>query len=227
MAEEKQRYPMLPIQHWWALRRKFKQSIPGVVTDSYLSTVLNMQANSARANILPFIKKLAIIDEDGRTTERAALWRDDASYPDVCKAMLSEVYPKELLDAVPDPVHERAIAERWFAQKTRVGEAAAGKMAALYAVLVEADASKQPDQKDRSVKPAQERPAQRQKEKPKQAPTATPPLQHHVEYPRTPSAPSVPGININLEIHISADATPDQIDQIFASMSKHIYPNRG
>lgn len=32
-----------------------------------------------------------------------------------------------------------------------------------------------------------------------------------------------PGININLQIHISADATPDQIDQIFASMSKHIY----
>jgi hypothetical protein len=32
-----------------------------------------------------------------------------------------------------------------------------------------------------------------------------------------------PGININLEIHISADTSPDQIDQIFASMAKHIY----
>ena len=31
------------------------------------------------------------------------------------------------------------------------------------------------------------------------------------------------GININLEIHISSDATPDQIDSIFASMAKHIY----
>ena len=35
--------------------------------------------------------------------------------------------------------------------------------------------------------------------------------------------PSAPGLNINLQIHISADATPDQIDQIFSSMAKHIY----
>ncbi len=40
MAEQKKSYPMLPIAHWWALRKKFKQSIPGVVTDSYLATVL-------------------------------------------------------------------------------------------------------------------------------------------------------------------------------------------
>lgn len=32
-----------------------------------------------------------------------------------------------------------------------------------------------------------------------------------------------PDININLQIHISSDATPDQIDKIFESMSKHIY----
>jgi hypothetical protein len=33
-------FPMLPIAHWWTLRKKFKQSIPGVVTASYLATVL-------------------------------------------------------------------------------------------------------------------------------------------------------------------------------------------
>jgi len=32
-----------------------------------------------------------------------------------------------------------------------------------------------------------------------------------------------PEVNINLQIHISADASPDQIDQIFMSMSKHLY----
>jgi hypothetical protein len=51
MAEQKKSFPMLPINHWWTLRKKFKQSIPGVVTDSYLATVLNMQVNSARANV--------------------------------------------------------------------------------------------------------------------------------------------------------------------------------
>jgi hypothetical protein len=225
MADQTKSFPMLPIGHWWALRKKFKQSIPGVVTDSYLSTVLDMQANSARANVLPFLKQLGIIDDDGKTGERATLWRDDGSYPEVCKEMVSETYPKELLDAVPNPNQDRQLAERWFAQKTGAGEAAVRRMASLYAVLVEADASKQPDQvkKDR---PAQERPAQREKERPKQNPTSAPSQQPHVEH-RTPPAPTAPGININLQIHISADATPDQIDQIFASMSKYIYPNRG
>jgi len=42
MAEAKS-FPMLPGAHWWALRDKFKQSIPGVVTESYLAAALNMQ----------------------------------------------------------------------------------------------------------------------------------------------------------------------------------------
>jgi hypothetical protein len=32
-----------------------------------------------------------------------------------------------------------------------------------------------------------------------------------------------PELHINLQIHISSDSSADQIDQIFASMSKHIY----
>jgi hypothetical protein len=50
LAEQKKSFPMLPIAHWWKLRKKFKQSLPGVVSDGYLATVLKMGANSARAN---------------------------------------------------------------------------------------------------------------------------------------------------------------------------------
>jgi hypothetical protein len=32
-----------------------------------------------------------------------------------------------------------------------------------------------------------------------------------------------PAIHINLQIHISADASTEQIDQVFVSMAKHIY----
>lgn len=32
-----------------------------------------------------------------------------------------------------------------------------------------------------------------------------------------------PSIHIDIQIHISADAKPEQIDQIFASMAKHLY----
>lgn len=32
-----------------------------------------------------------------------------------------------------------------------------------------------------------------------------------------------PSIHINIQVHISPDASPDQIDKIFESMSKHLY----
>ena len=38
--------------------------------------------------------------------------------------------------------------------------------------------------------------------------------------------PSEPSIHIDLQIHISPEATPEQIDQIFASMRRHLYRNK-
>jgi hypothetical protein len=121
-GEARKSYPMLSPSHWWALRKKFRQSIPGVVTDSYLATVLDMAANSARANVLPFLKTLGLIDQDGKPTERVKLWRDDESYADVCQAMLKEIYPDELLEAITNSASDRAKTDRWFANKSGFGE---------------------------------------------------------------------------------------------------------
>ncbi len=233
MAEEKEKksFPMLPIAHWWQLRKQFKKSIPGAVTDNYVATILGMQPNSARANVLPFLEDLGIIGEDNRPTERATLWRDDEHYAEVCKAILKEVYPQDLLDAVPDPNTNRAQAERWFAHRTGAGEAAVKRMAGLYAVLADADASKQPDEKrEAKERPPKERPPKERAaasapvgSTPTKAPHPSADPREHERQEREQNR-SAPGININLQVHISADATPDQIDQIFASMAKHIYP---
>lgn len=216
MAEQKKTYPMLPTAHWWALRKKFKQSIPGVVTDGYLATVLQMQPNSARANVLPYLKDVKIIDDDGKTGERAKQWRDDTRYPTVCKEILEEVYPQELRDAVTDST-QRDQAESWFAHATGTGEAAAGRMAQFYTLLLEADPAKQTTS-DKSDKPKKATKLEPKAEKKPAVPPAVPAPGHvstqHLEGP---------GIHINLEVHISADSTPDQIDAIFASMAKHIY----
>ena len=231
-GEGKKSYPMLPISHWWTLRKKFRQSIPGVVTDSYLSTVLNMGQNSARANVLPFLKVLGIIDSEGKTAERAKLWRDDQHYPDVCKAILKEVYPDELLHAVPDPVNEKTQAKSWFAQQTGVGEDAASRMVALYTILVEADPTKEPStekkvastkaqSKTSVISPKRNKPSVQQNG---HTPTkAIPPQEGSRDVLSGGSQFQSPPVHINLQIHISADASPDQIEQIFASMSKHLY----
>jgi hypothetical protein len=215
---------MLPAGHWWALRKKFKQSIPGVVTDNYLATVLDMEVKSARANVLPFLRTLGIIDDDGKPKERAKLWRDDEHYPEVCEAILKEIYPKDLLDAVADPKTSRDKAERWFANHTGAGEAACRRMAVLYTVLMEANpagetgGSKTGESTKASKKsPEKSRAARKEKAERPPNPSPTPPAAQN------PATPTGPGININLQVHISADASADQIEQIFAAMAKHIY----
>lgn len=224
MAEPKKTFPMLPAGHWWALRRKFKQSIPGVVTTNYLATVLEMGVDSARANVYPFLRVLGIIDDDGKTTERAKHWRDDIHYAEVCKKMLAEVYPEELLQAVPNPRENRDGAKRWFANHTGSGDAACARMAALYTVLVEADPAGggEPQKVAPAKQKKQKAPEKKASESlPKVKEASVPPS----EAPDTPqkNVNNGPDVSLNLQIHISADASPDQIEQIFASMAKHIY----
>ncbi len=220
MAEKKSTFPMLPVGHWWGLRNKFKQSIPGTVTASYLATVLDMQETSARANVLPFLQALGIIDDEGKTLDRAKQWRDDHQYPVVCKQMQEELYPDELIHAVPDPASDAAAAKRWFGNHTGAGDAAVRRMAALYTVLVEADPSKQKAAKKGAAKKA----APAKKAAKKTAKTTPPPRSGNGDTTPTSHKDSGgPGIHINLQVHISSDATPDQIDQIFESMAKHIY----
>lgn len=225
MAEPKKSFPMLPVAHWWALRKKFKQSIPGVVTDNYLSTVLDMSVDSARANVLPFLKVLGIIDDEGKTKERAKLWRDDHHYPEVCKAITAEVYPKDLLESVPTP-EDKTAAKRWFANHTGSGDSACSRMASLYSVLIAADPASQPDGQSVKAKEKVPKRAAAQKSKGSNSTAPSPAL---APTPAPTSAPAPkskgPEINLNLQIHISADASPDQIEQIFSSMAKHIYPS--
>lgn len=218
----KKTFPMLPGNHWWALRAKFKQSIPGVVTDNYLSAALRMQPKSARANVLPYLKDIGLVDEEGKTQDIAKAWRDDQQYAEVCKQIRERVYPDELPSAAPDPSADRETISRWFAQHTGAGNSAVRRMTQFYIILAEADLAKSPKKKANKPKKADKKAKEKKTEK-KDAittPTVTkPPVTAKELQPTT----GVPGVSINLEIHISADATPDQIDKIFESMAKHIY----
>lgn len=211
---------MLPVSHWWSLRLRFQTSIPGVITSSYVASALNMKEVSARANVLPYLRQVGIIDEEGKPKNRAREWRDDKQYAEVCKNIVEETYPSELKDACPEPVSDRACVERWFANRTGSGKTAIQKMVTFYITLLEADASKAPVLKG-SKAPAK---SKTQKAAPKAINKGivrpTSPAANDISSPHEPSKPS---IHINLEVHISADASPDQIDKIFESMAKHIY----
>jgi hypothetical protein len=223
MAERKTSYPMLPVSHWWQLRKNFKRSIPGTVTASYLAASLNMKEVSARTNVLPYLEQLGIIDNEGKTLDRARQWRDDAQYADVCKEMREEVYPQELRDAVPDPTEDRAAATRWFANHTGKGEAAVNRMVATYSLLMEADASKEQDKSTRSRAEGTGKSNKPASKKTTSKPKAQDSGKRDEKPNQSGGTSDGPGVYINLQVHVSSDATPDQIDQIFASMAKHIY----
>lgn len=219
MAERKS-FPMLPGKHWWTLRDKFKQSMPGVVTDSYLAAALNMQPKSARNNVLPYLKDIGLIDEEGKIQDLAKAWRDDHQYADVCNTIRDAVYPGDLLAAAPDPSADRGAVGRWFANHTGAGASAVRRMVQFYAIVLEADVTKPREKKtNTNTRPTKAKPKPSVQKKPEsRMGTQTP--------PSTPPAPlpqGMPGVSINLEIHISADASPDQIDKIFESMAKHVY----
>ncbi|HTV03842.1 MAG TPA: DUF5343 domain-containing protein [Acidobacteriaceae bacterium] len=143
--EERKSFPMLAPSHWWKLRSKFHQSIPGVVTDSYLATVLEMAEVSARNNVMPSLKAFGLIGQDGKPAELVKQWRDDEGYASACKTILDTTYPDELIHVIDDVATGRPKAERWFQNKAGVGQNAAGKMASIFMVVYEADASKASD----------------------------------------------------------------------------------
>jgi hypothetical protein len=108
-------------------------------------------------------------------------------------------------------------------------------MAATYTILLEADASKQPNAERKTVPPKKvlQRVVTAAREVPGPKPEGgvgtnrnTKPIHSETETPhKQPPFSKGPDVNINLQIHISADASSDQIDQIFASMAKHLYKN--
>ena len=221
--DKKTSFPVIPIAHWWVLRKKFKQSIPGVVTDNYIASVLNMQLSSARANVLPALKATKIIDGDGKPLERAKRWRDDAQYSKVCEEIRHDIYPEELLTGIPNPSSDRAAAESWFANHTGGGQAAVRKIAQFYILLSEADPSKAPSDSEATTKAKPQVKTTPKTKKPMSLPDLAPVVKTGATKDSGQTPPTGPSVYINLQVHISADASTDQIEQVFANMAKHIY----
>lgn len=216
---------MLPPKNWWTIRNRFKQSVPATISKNYLATVLDVSEGAAR-NVLPALKLLGLTTEENRTTDRANDWRVDSEYKSVCKNIVSEVYPEELVHAVPDPIADFDTAVRWFMREAGVGQGAARNMARLYQLLQKADpidgegvSANKSSSKSRKGKTAnQVKPlAEKNKLEPKTSTLQGQPT----EPPMMPEG--APTLHIDVQVHISPDSSPEQIDAIFSSMAKHLY----
>ncbi len=238
MAEEKKKgYPKIPKANWFLLRDKFKQRTPERVSPSYVATALGMGEASASANIIPPLRVFGLIDEAGKPSDLAYDWRDDSKYAEVCKQILENTYPQELRDLFHDRGAATKDVENWFARSAKVGQSAARAYAATYLMLLEGDLDKVKEQNGTKTKTANSvsKPI---KPSPKaqaaiKAPQVASATTSELAKPVTNKHPGSgddwperrgfsPKLHVDIQIHISPDSSPEQIDKIFESMAKHL-----
>ena len=103
MADQNNSYPTISEKKWWTIREKFKASLPATVSPNYINTLLTLSSEaSAKSNVIVPLRRLGLIDDDGKPTDLANDWRMDNKYSNSCNEMVNDVYPQELLDLFPD-----------------------------------------------------------------------------------------------------------------------------
>lgn len=236
MSEDtKKTYPSIPANNWWALRKKFRSTIPREVTQTYLASALNMDAASARKNVLPSLRLIGLVDKDGKPTDLAVRWRDDGQYRQVCQAILESVYPQELKDLAPDTSVDRSTVQSWFANHLGVGEVAARKFTAFYFLLCDGNPQKETDGAGTTTK---SRATVTQKRRKSAAIDAPAPQIHkpevvaqQAEEPAKPPTRSIlpagleriaPQIHFNIQVVLPENALPETYDAIFKSIATHL-----
>jgi hypothetical protein len=226
MAETSKSFPNIPVIHWLSLRGQFKRTIPGTITSNYLASVLKMSEINAKVNILPSLKQIGLIDSDGKTNqELAKQLRDDALYPKLCNSILVKIYPQELRDAFPDKDSDKEQIKTWFMNNSGIGNSAAGRISAFYTAILEADLT---PPKPGVVKKTQDAKIKPAKKKPQGGSVLNLDNDSSNEVSKEPKVnqnqkSKGPDLNINIQIHISSDASSDQIKSIFENMAKYIY----
>lgn len=220
-------YPKIPESNWWAIRTQFRKSLPPIVSGSYLKSLLSLTSDRAATNLLPPLKQIGLIDDEGRPTDRANEWRDDAKYHSVCQAILREVYPPELLSLFAGPEFDRDKIAQWFMTTAKLGDGTAKAAASMYILLnceeIKADTSTNGNSptkkttKKTTVRKAETSSAELPSRQSVSIDLSNSPNMSNSERLSSPT------LHIDLQIHISPDASSEQIDSIFASIAKHLY----
>lgn len=239
MTDEKlHTYPDIPLNQWWKLRALFRGRLVDNISIKYLEDALAVKPPSAKG-IYRNLQLFGFIDKDGKTTERANQWRVDDHYSQVCKDIMSEIYPQGLLDAPIEALDRNHLID-WFVRNTRVGEKYAAKNAAVFELLREADFTKAKDGK--AIGASQVKASPRKQKPPKEAPVRIPAAEQpqaevpngngqqsievKPEKPVIPDQLTNPSVHINIQIHIAPDAPSAQIEDIFAAIERHLYKQR-
>lgn len=221
-------YPKISKKLWWLLRDRLKKSVPSAVTPTYVISLSPMADASARSNVISPLRDLGLIDQDNKPTELAKRWRQDDEYAAVCHEIRQKTYPHDLIEAFPEAdSSQKESIKNWFMKVGHVGEGAAKMYADTYLLLTQADPTKGDEKPATASPPRASAPSPRPKarrsaEGASNGIATTAPAPPIVESHAPTQQRRMPAIHIDVQVHISPDTSPEQIDRIFESMAKHL-----
>ncbi len=218
-------YPKIGAKAWATLRDKAVDAPTTKFTPDLVASLMGMASpDSALGNTVRPMRRLGLIDEDGALTDRGKKWRVDESFGDACQEILDEIYP-DVLGALTadDGSPDSAKIKTWFAHQG-FGQVNARQMAATYVMVAGKRLPETVGADSGNAKPTAS-PSRKAPRTPSKQKVAEKPQDPETHEPPSPPAKSDSGptVHLDIQIHIPADATPAQIDQIFSSMAKHLY----
>jgi hypothetical protein len=225
---EKIRYPQIPSTVWWGVRSILQRTPNATVDERLLSVQLGVQEAASRAYISE-LTAVGILTEDGKATPLAQKWRLDETYLEAITELTSAVYPEGLSHVASAGAEDRQKIVAWFLREG-LGQGAAGNKAATYLMLSSPTPNDAPPRggggrstKEERVKRGAPRAiAANRVLKSVQDPASV--RQELTEGARTQiRSPEAFPLNVNVQIHISADAGSEQIESIFLAMRRYLY----
>lgn len=226
---EKNRYPQIPSTVWWGVRSILNRTPNATLDERLLGVQLGVQEAAAKA-YLNELRSVGIVTDEGKATPLAQRWRLDESYADAVGDLIKATYPEGLVHIAPPGDAERQKVVSWF-QREGLGQGSAGNKAATYLLLSSPtpnEAPKATAKTGQADSATRARPARRQ-ESNGNRPTSAGESQtsahgggERQNAPATRGPESFP-LNVNVQIHISADAGTEQIESIFQAMRRYLY----
>lgn len=227
---EKVRYPQIPSTVWWGVRAIIQRTPNATIDERLLGVTLGVQEAAARAYIVE-LRSVGILSDEGKATPLAQKWRLDESYAESVEQIIQATYPEGLIHVAPPGNAERQKVVSWFLREG-LGQGAAGNKAATYLLI----SSPTPNEAPRAVaKAAQGESSPRSRtstaktqgssaantERAVDRKAASQGGGAEVKPPR--AGPDSFPLNVNVQIHISADAGTEQIESIFQAMRRYLY----
>ena len=218
-------YPKVSLKAWRILRAKAASAPTTKFTPDVVATLMDLSSpESALGNTVRPMRRLGLIDEDGALTDRGRKWSVDSSFGDACQEILDEIYPDDL-EAMTDEngQPDNAQVKTWF-RLQGFGDSNARLMAGTYVFVASKQVPEPAATDSGKANRTESTPAKMTAGKSPTQKKAAEPLATAAHEPPPPErSSSGPTVHLDIQIHIPADATPEQIDQIFSSMARHLY----